>query len=370
MGERGFFTGFLMPMMAAVAVVALTEPRRGPAARQVSSGGEEKTPRGTEGQSIKGPVQGDGRGRAAEKPYQIPARGWRDIVLRLKNELAKDNISIVSAGIAFYAMLSMFPALGAAVSLYGLVADPVEVERQLAELAGILPEGARTLITDQLASIASQPRGKLSLGVLFGIVLALWSASAAIRTLMDGLNVVYDEKEKRGFVPYYATALALTFGGIVAGVLALSLVAALPAIIKWTGLPSIQTAIALLRWPLLAVATMFGLAVLYRYGPSRKAAQWQWVSWGAVVATLLWIVVSAGFSSYVSNFGNYNETYGALGAVIILLMWFYLSAYVILLGGELNAEMEHQTAHDTTKHRGAPLGQRGAYVADTVGAVP
>jgi membrane protein len=364
MRERGFLTGFVLPVAAAFAVAAVTQPRRGAFAsltdrsttRGASSGGSPRDP---------------GRGRAARKPSHIPARGWRDILWRVWSEMGKDNLSIVSAGIAFYAMLSLFPALAAALSLYGLIADPVTVERQLAELAGLLPEGARTIITDQLSAIARQPRSSLSFGAILGIAFALWSASAAIRTLMDALNVVYDEKERRSFVRFYATALGLTLGGIVWIIVAISLVAALPAALNLIGLPAgLETALRYLRWPLLAIAVMAGLAALYRYGPSREQPQWRWVSWGAVVATLLWLVASAGFSYYVSNFGSYNETYGALGAVIVLLMWLYITAYIVLIGGELNAEMEHQTAEDTTDRGGAPLGARGAYVADTVGAVP
>lgn len=360
MRERGFIGGFVLPAAAALALVAV----RGPS-RRVRTRCEAHDP------NSGGSVHDSGRGRRAETPHQIPAPGWRDILWRVWNEMAEDNLSIVSAGIAFYAMLSIFPALGASLSIYGLVADPMTVERQFAELANILPEGARKLITDQLTAVASQPRSSLSFGVIFGIGLALWSASAATKTFMNALNVVYDEQETRGFISFNAMAVALTLGGIISAIVALSLVAALPAILGWLWLPSgLEATLRYLRWPLLGVAVVLGLGVLYRYGPSREKARWQWVSWGAVVATVLWLIVSAGFSYYVSNFASYNETYGALGAVIVLLMWFYLTAYVVLIGGELNAEMEHQTARDTTERRGAPLGQRGAYVADTVGAVP
>jgi membrane protein len=311
----------------------------------------------------------EGRGRHADTPHEIPARGWWDILVRVKNEMSKDNLSILAAGVGFYSLLAIFPALAAAVSIYGLVFDPHGVEQQLSMVIGLIPEEARKIITDQLSAITSQPRQSLGFSVIFTLLFALWSASAAVQTLMTGLNVVYDEPERRGFISFHATALILTLGGIVFGLIALSLIAALPAALKFVGLPKqIETTLLLVRWPLLAIAVIFALAVLYRFGPSREKPRWIWVSWGAVLATVLWLAVSILFSFYVSNFGSYNQTYGALGAVVILLMWFYFTGYVILMGGELNAEMEHQTAKDTTERRGAPLGQRDAQMADTVGA--
>jgi membrane protein len=312
-----------------------------------------------------------GHGRHAEEPHHIPARGWWDILLRVKNEMSKDHISVLAAGVGFYALLAIFPALAAAVSIYGLIADPHHVEQQAALAIGLIPEESRAIITDQLAKITSQPRGGLGFSAVFALLFAVWSSSAAMQTIMTGLNVVYDEEEKRGIVNFYATALALTLGGIVGALVSLSLVAALPAALKLLGLPQqVETILLLARWPILGLAVMFGLAVLYRFGPSREKPRWQWVSWGAAGATLLWLLGSSLFSWYVSSFGSYNETYGTLGAVVILLLWFYLSAYVVLLGAEWNAEMEHQTAKDTTERRGAPLGARGAQVADTVGAAP
>jgi len=238
-------------------------------------------------------------------------------------------------------------------------------------VSGIIPEESRAIITDQLARITSQPPGSLGFNLIFSLAFALWSASAAAQTLMTGLNVVYDEVERRSFIVFYATALGLTLGGIIFALIALSLVAALPALIGLIGFPpTIERAVTLARWPLLAIGVMVGLAVLYRFAPSRELPRWQWVSWGAVAATLLWLAASVLFSWYVSNFASYNQTYGTLGAVVILLMWFYLTGYVVLLGGELNAEMERQAAADTTQKSGAPLRQREAYVADTVGSSP
>ncbi len=379
MAERGFFTGFVLPAAAGIAIASTfgsrphfaddtREPRSRPKGEQGVTPGKDRRKTGPVDHRR---ANEPGRGREADQPYQIPAAGWRDILWRVKDEVSKDHLSVLAAGVGFYALLAIFPALAAAVSLYGLAFDPRDVEEQIAMVIGIVPEQAGRIITDQLAQITSQPRQSLGFGVIIALLFALWSSSAAVQTLMTGLNVVYDEPEKRGVLAFYATAIGLTVGAILFGLFALSLVAALPAALQLIGLPGgISTTVSLARWPLLAIGVMFALAVLYRWGPSREKSRWQWVSWGAVAATVLWLAGSLAFSYYVANFGSYNETYGTLGAVVILLMWFYLSGYVVLLGAELNAEMERQTAKDTTDRGGAPLGRREAYVADTVGASP
>jgi membrane protein len=377
MAERGFFTGFVLPAAAAVAIASTFGARRSPVPTERGSGkASNRNPLTQDGRDQRATGSIDyqrarqpGRGRQADQPHEIPARGWWDILWRVKDEMSKDNLSVLAAGVGFYSLLAIFPALAAAVSIYGLVFDPHGVEHQLSMVIGLIPEDARQIITDQLSAITNQPRQSLGFSLIFTLLFALWSASAAVQTLMTGLNVVYDEPERRGFISFHAMALILTVGVIVFGLIALSLIAALPAALKFVGLPKqVETTLLLVRWPLLAVAVIFALAVLYRFGPSREKPRWAWVSWGAVVATILWLAVSIAFSFYVSNFGSYNQTYGALGAVVVLLMWFYFTGYVILMGGELNAEMEHQTAKDTTDRRGAPLGQRDAQMADTVGA--
>lgn len=373
MAERGFFTGFLLPVAAAVAISSTFGGRQQPVSAGRRKSSHPLTAAGRD-QRPTGPVDHrravqPGRGRDAETPQEIPARGWWDILVRVWNKMSKDNLSVLAAGVGFYSLLALFPALAAAVSIYGLVLDPQGVQQQVSMVVGLIPEESRAIITDQLSQITSQPRQSLGFGVLFSLAFALWSASAAIKTLMTGLNIVYDEPERRSFLSFHATALGLTLGGIVFGLIALALIAALPAAVKFVGLPQeIERTVLLARWPLLAVAVMFAMAVLYRFGPSREKPRWIWVSWGAVLATMLWLAGSILFSFYVSNFASYNETYGTLGAVVVLLMWFYLSAYVVLMGGELNAEMEHQTARDTTVRGGAPLGHRDAQMADTVGA--
>jgi len=289
------------------------------------------------------------RGRGAETPKDIPKRGWRDILMRVKRQMAEDRLSIVAAGVAFYALLAVFPALIALVALYGLAFDPKQVSEQVAALSGMLPPQAADILLGQLQDLTATRSGALGLGAIGGLVLALWSASAGVRTLMEALNVAYDEQESRGFVSYYGTAILLTLGAILGVIAAIAVVVAPPVVVRFLGLGSLlEGVIAFARWPILAIAMMAGLAVVYRYGPSREQPRWSWVSAGALIATLLWIAGSALFSLYVTSFGSYNETYGSMGAVIILLTWFLLSAYAILIGAEINSEMERQTRKDTT----------------------
>lgn len=311
------------------------------------------------------------RGRNAETPGAIPRQGWRDILMRVKDRLKRDRLSIIAAGVAFYGLLAIFPTLIALVAIYGMLADAQQVENQMTSLSAFLPPEASKILTDQLHDLVQTDDKALGVGAIGGVLLALWSASAGVRTLMEALNVAYNEDEKRGTVRFYATAFALTLAAIVGAIVLIGIIVALPVAANLIGLGSqLESVIAYARWPVVAGAMMIGLAVMYRYGPSRRKPRWKWVSWGAVIATLLWIAGSALFSLYVSKFGNYNETYGSMGAVVILLMWFLISAYVILIGAEVNAEMERQTRKDTTTEGPRPLGQRGAYAADTVGHTP
>ena len=286
----------------------------------------------------------DARGREASMPREIPSRGWLDIARRVKEQIRRDRLSIIAAGVAFYGLLAIFPGLVALVAMYGLFADPAQIERHVASLSVILPPEAARVVMRQLHDLASTDRTALGLGAIIGLLLALWSASSAVRTLMDALNVAYNEEERRGIMRFYGTALLLTFGGVVAVILAIALVIGLPAFLNLIGLDwLVETVVSLVRWPVLAMLAIVAFAILYRYGPSRAQPRWRWVSWGATIAVALWIFGSALFSLYVTRFGNYNETYGAAGAVVILLMWFLLSSYAILIGAEINAEMERQT---------------------------
>jgi membrane protein len=315
--------------------------------------------------------QPNGRGRDADVPRQLPKTGWRDILWRVYEEVSKDNISLVAAGVAFYLILALVPAMGAVVSIYGLVTSPEEVQQQISSMSDALPKEAQSIIQDQLKSIATTGGAALSFGAIGGLLFTLWSASKGMQALMTSLNITYDEEETRSFLKFTGVALLLTIGGIIFLILTLFLITSLPALLETIGLGgTAQTLLSLARWPILAMVFMTMLAVLYRYAPCRHEPKWQWVTWGAGTATILWLIVSAGFAFYADNYGSYNETYGSLGAVVILLMWFWLTAFIILLGAELNSEMEHQTRKDTTVGEPKEMGQRGAYVADHLGQQP
>ena len=311
------------------------------------------------------------RGRHADRPQDIPKPGWRDILLRVKDELTVDHVSVVSAGVAFFGLLAVFPAIAALISIAGLLLDPAAIEAQLEAAASALPQNAAAILQNQAQKVASNAGTGVGLAAIFGILVSLYSASKGMKTLMEGMNIAYDEDEERGFLSLNVTALALTLFLIVGVLIALAFTLVAPALLGSLGLSdTAQVLVTYGRWPILAILTTLGLAVLYRYGPSREDPQWQWVSVGAVVATIVWIVGSVAFSIYVRNFGSYNDTYGALGGVIILLTWLWLSAFIVLLGAELNSEMEHQTTRDTTTGPERPRGQRGAAKADTVGRTP
>jgi len=304
-------------------------------------------------------------GEQAARPMEIPRRGWWAVSKRIFTQIGTHNLSLVAAGCAFYTLFSVFPAITALVSLYGLVSDPGQVEQQVQAMQGVLPDEALTIVQNQLSTVASASRQGLSWGLGVSLGLALWTASAAIKSLFTALNIVYREEEKRGFIMFAAQGLVFTLAAIVAVLVAIFAITVVPAVLQLLALGSItEPLIRWLRWPLLAGLMIVGLAVLYRYGPSRSNPRWAWVSWGAVVATVLWVVASIGFSLYVANFGAYDKTYGSLGAVVVLMLWLWISVFVVLLGAELNAELEHQTEHDTTIGEPKPVGERGAFVAD------
>lgn len=307
------------------------------------------------------------RGQQAEKPREIPKPGWKDVFKRVKTELTEDNIDIVSAGVAFYFFLAIFPALVAIISIYGLVNDPAQVEQQLAAITDILPQQAHQMLEERLKKIAGQSSGTLGWGAAISILISLWSANKGTKSLFEGVNIAYNERDERGFIKQNGLTLLFTLGGIIIGILSLAIVAAFPALVGNLGLPeTMQTVISWARWPLLALIVVFSLALVYKYAPDRSNPQFKWVSWGSLIATVLWIAGSLLFSWYVKNFGNYQETYGSVAAVIILMLWFNLTSFVILLGAEINSELEHQTAKDTTVGKPKPMGERNAYFADHV----
>ena len=291
---------------------------------------------------------------------------------RTRRGIRDTNASIVAAGVAFYAFLALVPALIAVVAIYGLVANPADVKDQITSFTSAAPRDAQRLLSNQLSSITRGvtrgARGGTGIAAAIAIGAALWSASSGIAALNTGLTVVNRENETRGMLKRRLLALALTLLAVVGVLVMLTLVIALPSLLESAGISGIgKTALELARWPLLAILLLDGLAVIYRYGPQRRRPMWRWVTPGAVVAMIVGLAASIGFSIYVSLLGNYNKTYGALGAIIVVLLWLYLMAFAVLFGAALNAELEHQTARDTTAGDERPMGERGAHVADTVG---
>jgi membrane protein len=309
-----------------------------------------------------------GRGREANTPEQIPPRGWGDILWRVFWSISADRILSTSGGVAFFALLAVFPGVAAIVSMYGLFADVSRIGEHLSVLTGFFPSGVLDLIADQITLISRKGNQTLGMAFVAGLLISLGSANSGVVALFDALNVVYDEREKRSLVRLYATTFLFTLAGIVTVIVAITGVVILPVMLKFVGLSTTtEWLLAILRWPVLLVTIMVGLACIYRYGPSRRDARWRWVTWGSILAALLWMASSMLFSWYVATFDSYNRIYGSLGAGVGFMVWLWISAVIVLLGGELNAQMEHQTARDTTEGGSKPLGSRGAMMADHVG---
>jgi membrane protein len=277
-----------------------------------------------------------------------PARSWKDVLLHLYNNVSNHRVLAIAAGIAFYSLLAIFPAIAALVSLYGLFADPVVISEQLNSLSGFLPSGAADVIRDQLTRVASRGNSTLGLTFVVGLVISLWSANAGIKSLFDALNIVYGEEEKRGLIRLNAISLLFTTAGIAFVLLALCVVVVMPVLLKDVGVDSMPTLLVRVgRWPLIFIVLTLALTLVYRYGPSREKAQWQWITWGGVFASIVWLAASILFSWYAANFGQFDQTYGSLGAVIGFMTWIWLSAIVVLVGAELDAEMEHRQAGES-----------------------
>ncbi|HEX2955769.1 MAG TPA: YihY/virulence factor BrkB family protein [Chitinispirillaceae bacterium] len=307
-------------------------------------------------------------GRFARRPEEISIKGWWDIAVRVKKQMTEDNISIVAAGVAFYAFLAIFPALTALISMYGLLFEPSTVESQLIQMAGFLPQQAANLVGQIMRQIAGRSEQSLGWGVTLSILLGLWSANNGTKSLVQGLNIAYDEKEKRSVFKLTALTLLLTLSGILVVLLSIGFVIGIPTALNAVRLPkSIELVLSWTRWPVLALLILVSLSIIYKIAPCRNHPKWRWVTWGSTIATILWLTGSIGFSLYVQNFGNYNATYGSIAAVVILLFWFQLSSYIVLFGAEINSEIEHQTMRDTTKGAEKPMGKRGAFPADDLG---
>lgn len=310
-----------------------------------------------------------GHGRRATTPFEIPWKGWKDIFWRTYQRIDEDRLLATAGGVVFFGLLAIFPAVTALVSSYGLFADPKTISANLQTLATMLPEGSFQIVEEQVARVVSHGNTTLGATFLLGLLLAIWSANAGVKAIFDALNVAYEEREKRSFIKLNMVSLAFTVGGIVALLVMVGVVVAFPLALNHLGIaPESKLIVALARWPLMFLILLVALAILYRFAPSRDAPRWQWLSLGAVIAAILWIAGSALLSLYLSEFANYNATYGSLGAAIGLMMWMWMSAIVIMFGAELNSEIERQTLRDTTEGQPKPLGTREAVSADTVGA--
>ena len=304
-------------------------------------------------------------GAQAHKPTEIPKRGWWQVLKRAWAESKADQVPLMAAGVAFFSFLALFPAMIAAVLIYGIVADPATVAKQAQQVTEALPSDAASLITGQMESLTSRPQQSLGIGLIIAIVLALWSASGGVGNLIQAVNTAYDEEETRGFIKRKLLALGMVLGAILFVVVAVGLVAVAPAALdSLVGSGPLRWGVEAGRWILLLVALCIALAVIYRWAPDRDAPQFRWVSVGAIVATVIWLIASLGFSLYVDNFGKYSETYGALAGVVVLLLWLWITNFIVLLGAEINAEAEQQTVQDTTTGEPRPLGDRNAVKAD------
>ncbi|MCQ8784189.1 YihY/virulence factor BrkB family protein [Mangrovibrevibacter kandeliae] len=309
-----------------------------------------------------------GRGRDAALPSQIPWKGWKDILYRIYLSFFEDRVMLIAAGATFYLLLALFPALAVFVSLYGFVSDPVTIRDHIAFIGQFLPPAGTELLQGQLETLTSQDPASLSLGFLTGLLFSLWSANNGIKTLFEAMNVAYGEQEERSFLKLNAVAFCFTLGAVLLGIFMIAIIGVVPIVMNLLGLQSLTDwLIAAMRWPVAFALIVGAIAFVYRFGPSRNRARWSWVILGAIMTTLVWLVVSAGFTWYLGNFANYNATYGSLGAVVGFMMWVWISSLIFIIGAEVNAEMEHQTALDTTDAPEKPLGARGARVADTIG---
>jgi membrane protein len=307
----------------------------------------------------------DWRGREADRRSDIPTRGWKEVLIQVWNNIGSHRVFTIAAAVTFYAILALFPAIAAFVALYGLFADPATISSHLNSLAGILPGGAIDVIGGEISRVAAQGSKSLGLTFVIGLLTALWSANAGVKAIFDALNMVYNEHESRGIIKLNLASLVFTTGAIVFLLVAIAAIVVFPIALGYLGLSgAAQLIVSIARWPVLLIVVGLALAVLYRFGPDRAKPRWRWVSWGSAFATVLWLAASIAFSYYAAHFGNYNKTYGSLGAVIGFMVWIWISMIVLLVGAEINAELEHQTAKDTETPK--PIGRRRAQMADTV----
>jgi membrane protein len=308
------------------------------------------------------------RGRRAQLPGDIPQRGWHDIVWRVVRAARRNRITMLAAGVAFYALLALFPTIAAVISLWGLLFDPYEAGQQLYEISRFMPPDAAELIDQQAQQVVESAESGSFLGALAGLLIAMFIASKGVAVLVIGLNVVYGETEKRSLLHRSTVLISLTFGLIFMTLVSLGFIAIVPVVVDTLAIdPPLDKILQWLRWPALLVLMSMLIALLYRYAPYRRSAQWSWLSYGTLLATAMWLLGSGGLSLYVRYFSTFSDLYGSLGAVVALMIWFWLSAFVVLFGAEVNCEMERQTYNDTTVGETRPLGEREAFAADTIG---
>lgn len=311
------------------------------------------------------------RGRDAAKPTQIPARGWKEILWRVYSEINEDRVMLIAAGVTYYLLLAMVPSLSALISIYGLFADPATVQDHAQMLAGFVPGGGMEILNEQMERLASGGRTTLGLTFAISLAIALWSANAGMKSLFQAMNVAYNERETRSFVKLTAISLAFTLSAIVGVICMIGVVVVVPTVLGFIGLgDATEWLIRIGSFLLLVILASLAAAALFRWGPDRENARWEWITPGTMLSVIVVVAVSALFSYYVANFGSYNETYGSLGALIGFLTWIWLAVTILIVGAELNSEMEHQTARDTTTPPDERMGNRGARMADTVADGP
>ena len=287
------------------------------------------------------------RSEQIQTPSQIPGRGWKYVFQGVYHGISEDRIFLVAAGVTFYAILALFPGIAAIVSIYGLFADPSRIVTHLDTLSGFAPSGAVDMLREELTRLAHQDRAALGFSFAISMGISLWSANAGVSGLFAAITAVYEEKEKRSIVKYYAITLAFTVGAVVLVLLSLAILIALPLVLDHIADPSVPPLLLkIIRWPILFVLIVLALSVIYRFGPSRIAPRWRWITWGSAFAAVAWLAASALFSWYVANFGSYNKTYGSLGAIIGFMTWMWVSIIVVLVGAKLNAELERRAAPD------------------------
>jgi membrane protein len=310
----------------------------------------------------------EGRGRNADRPTEIPARGLKDVFWRLYQALSEDRVMLIAAGVTYYLLLAIFPAVSVLVSLYGFFSDPAAIAERISFLSSVMPPDALKIFLDQLRALASTEKATLSVGLAGGIALALWSANNGMKALFEAMNVAYAENEKRSLLKLNLVSLGFTLGALLLLVVVIFAMGVVPAVLTYLWLGGFtETIIRFVRWPAMLIFVGAGIMILYRFGPSREPAKLRWLTWGSVFAAVAWLASSLAVSYYLANVADYNATYGTLGATIGFMVWTWISVVIVIVGAEINAELEHQTTKDSTTGRPQPLGSRGAYMADTVG---